>query len=201
MHDPFEAHAYFALMFACITCQRVMPFDSDKTEFTDEWFRELAARGKSEGWFVPPPDEAGSMDVMTAWCPACGAKLFSGAASAPSKTALEPRLEGGAGVTRAFRLACTSGPRGSAFGGIRSTSSVMNDHDDYIAGPHHYGIHFGCGLVFGAGAGTWIGWKNFDSGWPIAVTAIAISLGTAFISGRWGDRGWHWVLHKLGWFS
>lgn len=33
----------------------------------------------------------------------------------------------------------------------------MKKQDDYVAGPHHYWTHFWCGLVFGAGIGTWIG--------------------------------------------
>jgi hypothetical protein len=77
----------------------------------------------------------------------------------------------------------------------------MKKHDDYIAGPHSYWMHFWCGFVFGAGAGAWAGWQIFESGWPVVVTGIVVSLGTAFICGRWGDRGWQRVLHKLGWFS
>jgi hypothetical protein len=77
----------------------------------------------------------------------------------------------------------------------------MKQHDDYIAGPHHYWIHFWCGLVFGAGAGAWIGSEIFDSGWLVLITTIIAASGTALMCGRWGDRGWYWVLHKLRWFS
>ncbi len=77
----------------------------------------------------------------------------------------------------------------------------MKKQDDYIAGPHHYWTHFWCGLVFGAGIGTWIGWQIFDSGWLVVVTAIAVSLSTAFSCGRWGDRTWHWIIQRLPWFS
>lgn len=76
----------------------------------------------------------------------------------------------------------------------------MKKHDDYVAGPHSYWIHFGCGLVFGAVAGAWIGWQIFDSGGLVVVTALGISLVTALTCGRWGDQGWQWVLQKLGWF-
>lgn len=77
----------------------------------------------------------------------------------------------------------------------------MKQHDDYIAGPHHYWIHFWCGLVFGAGAGAWIGSEIFDSGWLVLIATIVAASSTALMCGRWGDRGWYWMLHKLRWFS
>jgi hypothetical protein len=77
----------------------------------------------------------------------------------------------------------------------------VKQQDDYIAGPHHYWTQFWCGLLFGAGAGIWVGWQVFVSPWLMVATAVPISLVTGLICGRWGDRGWHWVLHKFGWFS
>ncbi len=80
----------------------------------------------------------------------------------------------------------------------------MKKHDDYIAGPHHYWIHFWCGLVCGAGVGAWRAWigsQIFAAGWLLVVAAIVFSLGTAYSCGRWGDRAWHWILQRLPWFS
>ena len=73
----------------------------------------------------------------------------------------------------------------------------MKKEGDYIAGSHHYWIHFWCGLVFGVGIGICIGCQMFDSGWPIIVTAIVVSLITAYTCGRCGDRAWHWLLQHL----
>jgi len=74
-HDLYEDHAFFALMFDCEICYRVMEFTSEHAEFTDPWFHELAQQAKAEGWYVPPPDEKGMVDVMSAWCPECAVRL------------------------------------------------------------------------------------------------------------------------------
>jgi hypothetical protein len=73
--------------------------------------------------------------------------------------------------------------------------------DDYIDGPHDYWIHFCCGLVFGAGIGTWIGLQSFDTGWTVIMTAAIISLAVACSCGRWGDRAWRWIIRGLSWFT
>jgi hypothetical protein len=77
----------------------------------------------------------------------------------------------------------------------------MKKQDDYIAGPHSYWIHFWCGLVFGVFLGAWMGWNFFSSGWAIAGTAFVTSSVAAYSCGRWGDRAWHWILSRIGWFS
>jgi hypothetical protein len=77
----------------------------------------------------------------------------------------------------------------------------MKKQDDYIAGPHQYWIHFGCGLVFGAGSGSWIGALLFDADWLVVVTAGILALAVAYSCGRWGDRAWHWIIQQLPWFS
>jgi hypothetical protein len=77
----------------------------------------------------------------------------------------------------------------------------MKKQDDYIAGSHHSGIHFWCGLVFGGGIGAWVGWSLFDGGWGMAVTAMVISLTFACSCGRWGDRAWQWLLERLHWIT
>jgi hypothetical protein len=64
-------HAVFALMFVCEDCERVMEFASAQAEFTEPWFRELGEAGKKAGWYVPPPDVNGRVDVMSAWCSEC----------------------------------------------------------------------------------------------------------------------------------
>jgi len=42
----------------------------------------------------------------------------------------------------------------------------MKKQDDHIAGSHHYWTHFWCGVIFGVGVGTWIGWEIFGGGMP-----------------------------------
>ena len=73
----------------------------------------------------------------------------------------------------------------------------MKQQDDYIAGPHHYWIHFWCGLVFGACIGVLIAWRMFDEGWSITVTSAVVALAVAISCGRWGDRAWHWIIRSL----
>jgi hypothetical protein len=69
--------------------------------------------------------------------------------------------------------------------------------DDYIVGPHHFWIHFWCGLVFGAGIGAWISSELFDSTLAfIAVTAV-IALVVAYCCGRWGDPVWQRIIQVL----
>ena len=108
MDDPFQAHAFFALTFECAVCHRELSFESHTSEFTHKWFRDLASHAKRAGWLVPPADERGYMDVMTAWCPVCGPYFIS------PPTALEPTREGTGELSRAFRLACASDTHGSA---------------------------------------------------------------------------------------
>jgi hypothetical protein len=63
MNDAHEAHAFFALLFDCENCGRVMGFQSSHTELSDEWYLELAKQAKVEGWYVPPADADGKVDV------------------------------------------------------------------------------------------------------------------------------------------
>ncbi len=66
----------------------------------------------------------------------------------------------------------------------------MKKHDDYISGPHHYWIHFGAGLVFGAGPGLSIaGWLGL-AGWHAFGVVAAIALGFAYSCGQWGEVAW-----------
>ena len=60
-------------------------------------------------------------------------------------------------------------------------------HDDYIAGPHHFWIHFWCGLVFGGALGAWWSWRLFESGVLIFAGAAFSALVIAYCCGRWGD--------------
>jgi hypothetical protein len=114
MDDPFQAHAFFALTFECAVCRRELAFESHGAEFTAEWFRELASHAKQAGWAVPPPDETGSMNVMTAWCLACSPGVLLTLHIRPN-TALEPTRDGAVWLPRVFRLGCAWDPLDSAF--------------------------------------------------------------------------------------
>jgi hypothetical protein len=76
----------------------------------------------------------------------------------------------------------------------------MKQHDEYIAGPHSYWVHFWCGIVFGALLGLWIGWNLFEQGWAIPATSLATALAIGYSCGRWGDGAWQWVISRLDWF-
>jgi hypothetical protein len=73
-------------------------------------------------------------------------------------------------------------------------------HEEYIAGGHHFWIHFWCGLVVGVGLGAWISSGAFDSKWAVVGSTAAIALVTAYSCGRWGDRMWHRIIQAIGWF-
>jgi len=77
----------------------------------------------------------------------------------------------------------------------------MNGPIDIWSGPHHFWTHFGCGLIFGAGVGSWIGWLMFDSGWRMVGTVVVIALGVAYSAGRWGDRFWFALIENLCWLT
>jgi hypothetical protein len=66
--------------------------------------------------------------------------------------------------------------------------------DDYISGPHHFWIHFWCGLVVGAGLGVRISWALFDSAWAIITLTTMAALTFAFCCGRWGDSAWGFLM-------
>ena len=66
-----------------------------------------------------------------------------------------------------------------------AASRVMKKHDDYIAGPHHFWIHFWCGLVFGGVVCTWISWSFFES---TAVALVTASVGALVIAGGVASR-------------
>jgi hypothetical protein len=60
----------------------------------------------------------------------------------------------------------------------------MQKHDDYISGPHHFWIHFWCGLVFGGVVNTWIRWSFFESTTVILAVAGIATLAIAYCCGR-----------------
>jgi hypothetical protein len=72
--------------------------------------------------------------------------------------------------------------------------------DDYIAGGHHFWVHFWCGLVVGAGLGAWISSGLFDSGRARIAMSVTMALVIAFCCGRWGDRAWEWIVGLFWWF-
>lgn len=73
----------------------------------------------------------------------------------------------------------------------------MKQEDDYVDGPHHYWIHYWCGLIFGAFIGIWTGREVFDGGWALGVATTVIALVVAWSCGRWGDRAWRWIIDLL----
>ena len=40
----------------------------------------------------------------------------------------------------------------------------MEQHDDYVSGPHHYWFQFAGGFIFGAGIGAYVSSRFFVSG-------------------------------------
>lgn len=77
----------------------------------------------------------------------------------------------------------------------------MQKHDDYIAGPHRYWIHFWCGLAFGAMVGGWISWRLFAHWGCVLLVTGGISIVTAYCSGRWGEAAWEWIIKRLPWIG
>jgi hypothetical protein len=62
--NPWEAHAYFALVFRCEDCHIYFSIASAHPECSDEWCIGLARGAFDAGWFIPLPARD-SMDVMT----------------------------------------------------------------------------------------------------------------------------------------
>jgi hypothetical protein len=77
----------------------------------------------------------------------------------------------------------------------------MKKHDDYISGPHHFWIHFWCGLVFGGLTSLWIGWSLFESTAVVLIVAGIAALVIAYCCGRWGDAAWQWLIERLPWLT
>ena len=76
----------------------------------------------------------------------------------------------------------------------------MKKHDDYISGPHHFWIHFWCGLVFGGVVCAWISRQLFETRAVVLLSAGIAALAVAYSCGRWGDSAWHWLIRKLQWW-
>jgi hypothetical protein len=72
VHNPWEAHAYFALGFSCEKCGTHFEFQSPHEDCSDEWCAAIARAAFEAGWFIPHPLPDGRMDFMTAYCPRCG---------------------------------------------------------------------------------------------------------------------------------
>ena len=67
--------------------------------------------------------------------------------------------------------------------------------DDYILGPHHFWIHFWCGLVVGAGLGARISWAIFDQRLAIIASTTGIAVTIAYCCGHWGESAWSVIAH------
>ena len=50
--DPFEAHAYWVLAFACDGCSAVMEFPEAARQYSRTCFEQMAARAREERWSV-----------------------------------------------------------------------------------------------------------------------------------------------------
>ena len=72
VHNPWEAHAYFALGFYCEDCKAHFEFQSAHEECSDDWCVAIAKAAFEAGWYIPQPLPDGMVDVMTAYCPRCG---------------------------------------------------------------------------------------------------------------------------------
>jgi hypothetical protein len=69
MDDPFDAHAVFALEFTCAVCERRLDIETPFEFASDDYYRFLADCAREAGWYCPPADPTGAMDVMTTYCP------------------------------------------------------------------------------------------------------------------------------------
>lgn len=72
MNNPYDAHAVFAMSFICDRCGKQLPEPPLNTgERDDDWFLALARKAEAEGWFVPPKEADGKMNVMFCLSPEC----------------------------------------------------------------------------------------------------------------------------------
>jgi hypothetical protein len=71
MKDPFEVHAYFALLFTCDRCGKDLQPIPKHEMGSDDYCKEFAVTAKARKWFCPPPEPDGSMHVMFCLCPDC----------------------------------------------------------------------------------------------------------------------------------
>lgn len=66
----------------------------------------------------------------------------------------------------------------------------MKQHEDYVAGPHRYWLHFFAGLGYGGLLGWWAATRWLSEGSYQLIATVLIALGVAFFAGRWGDIAW-----------
>ena len=66
----------------------------------------------------------------------------------------------------------------------------MQQHDDYVTGPHQYWFQFVGGFIFGAGIGAYVSSHFFESGVILLLISVATALLFAFYCGRWGECAW-----------
>jgi hypothetical protein len=71
--DPYHAHAYFAVSFACDDCNKELPYPPGEPA-SDEWCESFAQIARREGWYVPPGHPVELTDTFTSFCAACAAK-------------------------------------------------------------------------------------------------------------------------------
>jgi hypothetical protein len=70
--EPFQAHAYWALMFNCDGCSAGMELPSVARQFSRAWFEKMAADAKQTGWTVYDPEGLGWF--FECYCPKCSAQ-------------------------------------------------------------------------------------------------------------------------------
>ena len=73
INDEYQVHAYMVLGFWCSDCRRELPIDSSHEVATDKWCLDAARHARAAGWYVPPVDGRGGMDVETTYCTMCAA--------------------------------------------------------------------------------------------------------------------------------
>ena len=71
MKDPYDAHAYFALLFQCDRCGRELEHNVTGEIGEADYCSGIAAEAKAQGWFCPEREPDGSMHVMFCLCPDC----------------------------------------------------------------------------------------------------------------------------------
>jgi hypothetical protein len=69
--DIYQVHAYMSVGFICTGCGAVLDVTGPHEPASDAWCEVAAQRARVEGWYVPPPDAKGDLDVVTCFCANC----------------------------------------------------------------------------------------------------------------------------------
>jgi hypothetical protein len=69
----YEAYLEVMRHFVCSDCGTTQEREPDAADSNEAWSEREAARGKLQGWFVPPLTPKGAAN-LTCFCPSCGPK-------------------------------------------------------------------------------------------------------------------------------